>query len=220
VSHELRTPLARLLALLDSASLPSTDTQELIERAKHEVEAMAELVDDVLFLSELETGRAVVGLGDVLLAPIVRDVVEALRPSAERQAQEVVMLVAEDAAVAVRPWMLRVVVENLLVNAIRYVPSGGRVEVGIAPGPGRTYRLTVSDDGPGIPAAELPLLFGRFYRGSGRRPTEPGSDAGGSGLGLAIVREIVERHGGSARAESRSPRGLAITIEVPALSRA
>src|SRR5262245_51678920 len=67
VSHELRTPLARLLALLDSASLPTSDTAALLDQAKLEVEAMAELVDDVLFLSELETGRAVVGLGDVLL---------------------------------------------------------------------------------------------------------------------------------------------------------
>ena len=78
VSHELRTPLARLLALLDSASLPDADTEALLEQARQEVEAMAELVDDVLFLSELETGRAVVGLGDVPVAPIVRDVVEAM----------------------------------------------------------------------------------------------------------------------------------------------
>src|SRR6476646_7543416 len=98
VSHELRTPLARLLALLDSASLDGADTESLLERARQEVEAMAELVDDVLFLSELETGRAVVGLGEVLVAPIVRDVVEALHPSAERHAQELVTLVAEDVA--------------------------------------------------------------------------------------------------------------------------
>src|ERR671937_2378949 len=94
VSHELRTPLARLLALLDSASLPGADTKALIDQARQEVEAMAELVDDVLFLSELETGRAVVGLGDVLVAPIVRDIVDAQRASAERHDQELVTLVA------------------------------------------------------------------------------------------------------------------------------
>ncbi|HXF58297.1 MAG TPA: ATP-binding protein, partial [Candidatus Saccharimonadales bacterium] len=93
-------------------------------------------------------------------------------------------------------------------------------EVGLEAASGSgMHRLTVSDDGPGIPPEELPLLFGRFFRGSSsRRPAEPGGDAGGSGLGLAIVREIVERHGGTTRAESRSPRGLTITIEVPALS--
>src|SRR6478609_8871515 len=129
VSHELRTPLARLLALLDSASLPSADTEALLEQARQEVEAMAELVDDVLFLSELETGRAVVGLGEVLVAPIVRDVVEALHPSAERHAQELVTLVAEDVAVEVRPRMIRVVVENLLSNAIRYAGDGARCTI-------------------------------------------------------------------------------------------
>ena len=113
VSHELRTPLARLLALLDNASLPDADTEALLEQARQEVEAMAELVDDVLFLSELETGRAVVGLGDVAVAPIVRDVVEAMTPSAERHAQELVTLVAEDVVVEMRPRMLRVLVENL-----------------------------------------------------------------------------------------------------------
>src|ERR1044072_7398771 len=87
VSHELRTPLARLLALLDSAVLTGADQKALIDQARQEVEAMAELVDDVLFLSELETGRAVVGLGDVAVAPIVRDVLEAQRASAERREQ-------------------------------------------------------------------------------------------------------------------------------------
>jgi signal transduction histidine kinase len=78
VSHELRTPLARLLALLDNASLPDADTTALLAQARQEVESMAELVDDVLFLSELETGRAVVGLGEVRVAPIVEQVVATL----------------------------------------------------------------------------------------------------------------------------------------------
>ena len=103
------------------------------------------------------------------------------------------------------------VLENLLVNALRYVPHGGAVKARIDAAPGALHRLTVSDDGPGIPAEELPLVFGRFYRGAG----SAGGDPGGSGLGLAIVREIVERHGGSARAESNAPRGFAITIELP-----
>ena len=115
------------------------------------------------------------------------------------------------------------VLENLLVNALRYVPRGGHVDVVLrgATEEARTHALSVGDDGPGIPPEELPLLFGRFYRGaaSSRRASEAGGDMGGSGLGLAIVREIVERHGGTVRAESRSPRGLAITIEIPALDR-
>ena len=115
--------------------------------------------------------------------------------------------------------------ENLLVNALRYVPRGGRVELRLTPRAegGSMHRLTVSDDGLGIPDEELPLVFGRFYRGASTRrsgaDSAEGRDAGGSGLGLAIVREIVERHGGTARAEAGSPRGLRIRIEIPALDR-
>jgi two-component system sensor histidine kinase SenX3 len=204
VSHELRTPLARLLALLDSASLPSSDTEALLEQAKHEVEAMAELVDDVLFLSELETGRAVVGLGDVLLAPIVRDVVQALGPSAERQAQNVVMLVADDAAVAVRPRMLRVVVENLLANAIRYGGDSARITVS-ARNEGDVVLLSVSDNGRGVPDTELPRLFERFFRGDRARTTR------GTGLGLAIVKHVVTQAGGDVEAR-RGPSGLGLDV--------
>ena len=157
VSHELRTPLARLLALLDSASLPNADTDALLEQAKQEVESMAELVDDVLFLSELETGRAVVGLGDVPVAPIVRDVVEAMRASAERNAQEIVTLVAEDVVVAVRPRILRVLIENLVTNAIRYAGDGARCTIS-ARTEGDTVLLSVADNGPGVPRDELARL--------------------------------------------------------------
>ena len=112
---------------------------------------MAELVDDVLFLSELETGRAVVGLGDVPVAPIVRDVVEALRPSAERHAQELVTLVAEDVVVAVRPRILRVAGrEPRLTNAIRYAGDGARCTIS-ARTEGDVVLLSVADNGRGVP---------------------------------------------------------------------
>jgi signal transduction histidine kinase len=204
VSHELRTPLARLLALLDSASLPSADTSALLEQAKQEVESMAELVDDVLFLSELETGRAVVGLGDVPVAPIVRDVVEAMRASAERHAQEIVTLVAEDVVVAVRPRILRVLVENLLTNAIRYAGDGARCTISSRT-EGGVVLLAVSDNGPGVPDDELARLFERFFRGDRARTTR------GTGLGLAIVKHVVTQAGGEVEAR-RGPGGLGLEI--------
>jgi signal transduction histidine kinase len=106
------------------------------------------------------------------------------------------------------------VLENLLVNALRYVPEGGAVQVELTPESGERFGLTVRDNGPGIPAEELPLVFKRFYRGAGSSGgTAP--DHGGSGLGLAIVREIVERHGGTVCARANTPRGLAITVELP-----
>ncbi|HEX7311762.1 MAG TPA: HAMP domain-containing sensor histidine kinase [Gaiellaceae bacterium] len=204
VSHELRTPLARLLALLDSASLPSADTEALLEQAKQEVESMAELVDDVLFLSELETGRAVVGLGDVPVAPIVRDVVEALRASAERHAQEIVTLVAEDVVVAVRPRILRVLLENLVTNAIRYAGDGARCTIS-ARNEGDTVLLSVADNGPGVPNGELVRLFERFFRGDRARTTR------GTGLGLAIVKHVVTQAGGEVAAR-RGPGGIGLEI--------
>jgi signal transduction histidine kinase len=204
VSHELRTPLARLLALLDSATLSGSDTEALIAQAREEVEAMAELVDDVLFLSELETGRAVVALGDVRVAPIVDEVVAAQRPSAERHGQELVTLVADDVDVAVRPRMLRVLVENLLANAIRYAGDGARVTVS-ARTEGDVVLLSVADNGRGVPAGELPRLFERFFRGDRARTTH------GSGLGLAIVKHVVNQAGGDVEARS-GPGGLGLEV--------
>jgi two-component system phosphate regulon sensor histidine kinase PhoR len=204
VSHELRTPLARLLALLDSASLPSADTKALLEQAKQEVESMAELVDDVLFLSELETGRAVVGLGDVPVAPIVRDVVEAMLASAERHAQKIVTLVAEDVVVAVRPRILRVLLENLVTNAIRYAGDGARCTVS-ARNEGDAVLLSVADNGPGVPNDELARLFERFFRGDRARTTR------GTGLGLAIVKHVVTQAGGEVEAR-RGPGGIGLEI--------
>src|SRR5713226_2372820 len=96
VSHELRTPLARLLALLESATLPGAETDELLGQARVEVEQM----------TELESGRAVVGLGDTRVAPIVEDVLTAFQPRAERAGQELVTLVAPDAKGPLRPRML------------------------------------------------------------------------------------------------------------------
>jgi signal transduction histidine kinase len=204
VSHELRTPLARLLALLDSATLSGSDTEALIAQAREEVEAMAELVDDVLFLSELETGRAVVALGDVRVAPIVDEVVAARRPSAERHGQELVTLVADDVNVAVRPRMLRVLVENLLANAIRYAGDGARVTVS-ARTEGDVVLLSVADNGRGVPTGELPRLFERFFRGDRARTTH------GSGLGLAIVKHVVNQAGGDVEARS-GPGGLGLEV--------
>jgi two-component system, OmpR family, phosphate regulon sensor histidine kinase PhoR len=204
VSHELRTPLARLLALLDSAALPGAETTELLAQARGEVEAMAELVDDVLFLSELETGRAVVGLGEVRIAPIVDEVVAAQRPSAERHAQELVTLVAADATVAVRPRMLRVLVENLLTNAIRYAGDGARVTIS-ARTEGDVVLLSVADNGRGVPAGELPRLFERFFRGDRARTTH------GTGLGLAIVKHLVTQAGGDVEARP-GPGSLGLEV--------
>ncbi len=212
VSHELRTPLARLMALLDSAALPGADANDLVAQARREVEQMSELVDDVLFLSELESGRAVVALGGTQAEDVVEDVIDALRPAAERAGLELVADVDSEITVPLRPRMLRVLVENLVANAIRYAGEGARTMVACRAGEGGVL-LSVSDTGGGVPAEELPRLFERFFRGDRTRTTR------GTGLGLAIVKHIVTSAGGTVEARAGADgRGLEVRCVFPASS--
>jgi two-component system, OmpR family, phosphate regulon sensor histidine kinase PhoR len=208
VSHELRTPLARLLVLLESATLPGSDVAELMEQARQEVEQARELIDDVLFLGELETGREVVTLGRTRGKTIVEEVAASFRERANHA--EVTLEVRADGRVEVplRPRMLRVVVENLLANAIRYAGPGTTCTIELT-NPADGPVLTVSDDGKGVDAADLPRLFERFYRGDQARTSR------GTGLGLAIVKHVVTAAGGEVEATSEPGQGLEIRAHFP-----
>jgi two-component system phosphate regulon sensor histidine kinase PhoR len=208
VSHELRTPLARLLVLLESATLPGSDVTELMEQARQEVEQARELIDDVLFLGELETGREVVALGRTQAKPIVEEIVASLADRADDA--EISLEVRADSRVELplRPRMLRVVLENLLANAIRYAGPGSTCSVELA-NPADGPVLTVSDDGKGVDASDLPRLFERFYRGDQARTSR------GTGLGLAIVKHVVTSAGGEVEATSEPGEGLEIRVRFP-----
>jgi signal transduction histidine kinase len=208
VSHELRTPLARLLVLLESATLPGSDVGELMEQALQEVEQARELIDDVLFLGELETGREVVALGTTEAQPIVEEVIASFEDRASHA--EIALEVRADNGVELplRPRMLRVVLENLLANAIRYAGPGSSCIVEVAATPDGPS-LTVADDGKGVDAADLPRLFERFYRGDQARTSR------GTGLGLAIVKHVVTSAGGEVEATSEPGRGLEIRARFP-----
>jgi signal transduction histidine kinase len=208
VSHELRTPLARLLALLETALLPGEDVRELVEEARREVEQVTELIDDVLFLSELETGRAVVALGRERVLPVLESVAAELEEQAARAGVAVAVEGDPDVELPLRPRMLRVVAQNLAQNAIRYA------------GPGATFRLTVrrqdgavvlsaADDGIGVLERDVPRLFERFYRADAARASR------GTGLGLAIVKHVVASAGGTVEAHGRRGQGLQIRCVFP-----
>jgi signal transduction histidine kinase len=199
VSHELRTPLARLLALLETAALPGEDPVALAEQARAEVEQITELIDDVLFLSELETGRAVVALGATRALPVVEEVLGRLREPADRAGVVIRAEGDEDAELPLRPRMLRVVVENLAKNAIRYAGPGATLTVTV-----RSGELRAADDGAGVAARDLPRLFERFYRADRVR------GSGGTGLGLAVVKHIVGAAGGRVEALGGPGEGLTI----------
>src|SRR5207245_5077339 len=114
VSHELRTPLARMLVLLETATLRGADVDELVEQARQEIQAARDLIDDVLFLGELETGREVVSLGRTAALPVVGEVVAALADRAEHAGVRVVVVGNASVELPLRPRMLRVVAENLV----------------------------------------------------------------------------------------------------------
>jgi two-component system phosphate regulon sensor histidine kinase PhoR len=203
VSHELRTPLARLLALLDSASLQDADLDALIAQARQEVEQARELIDDVLFLSELETGRQAVLLGTTNVLPVLEEVAASMRERAVRAGVAIRVSGDREATVPVRPRMLRVVVENLTANALQYAGPEATFELTVARENGRTV-LGAADDGPGVDDADLPRLFERFYRSDRARASH------GTGLGLAIVKHVVTAAGGYVEARRSNGGGLEI----------
>ena len=205
VSHELRTPLARLLVILETAALPGTDRDELLSQAREEVEQMAELVNDVLFLSELESGREVVALGTTEVRPVLEEVSARLADSAERAEISIRVEAAPEIELPLRRRMLQTIAENLAQNAIRYAGPGATVTLGAEAGV-----LRVSDDGRGVEEEELPRLFERFYRSDRARASR------GTGLGLAIVKHVVVSAGGQVEASGGPGRGLHIECRFPA----
>jgi two-component system, OmpR family, phosphate regulon sensor histidine kinase PhoR len=211
VSHELRTPLARLLVLLESAALPGSDVVELTEQARQEVEQARELIDDVLFLGELETGREVVTLGSTRAQPVVQEVVASLAERANHAEVTIQVHADERVELPLRPRMLRVVLENLLANAIRYSGQGSTCTLELS-NPRTGPVLTVSDDGKGVEPSDVPRLFERFYRGDQARTSR------GTGLGLAIVKHIVTSAGGEIEATSDPGQGLQIRARFPRAS--
>jgi signal transduction histidine kinase len=208
VSHELRTPLARLLALLESATLPGAHVDELVEQARQEIDQARELIDDVLFLGELETGREVVALGRTVALPILEEVARAYADRAEHAGVEIVVTGGAEIELPLRPRMIRVVVENLVQNAIRYAGPDSTCRVSVER-EGPAAALAVVDDGPGVRESELPRLFERFYRADQARSSR------GTGLGLAIVKHVVTAAGGTVEASSAPSRGLEIVCRFP-----
>lgn len=214
VSHELRTPLTAIRgyveALLDTPSDPD-EARRFLEVISRHTLRMERLVRDLLRLARLDAGQETIDRGTCSVQGIVDAAaadLEALlggrRQRVDRQVDADAATVAGDAA------KLQDVLRNLLENASNYTPEGSAVEVH-ARRVGDEVEIAVADNGPGIPEADLPRIFERFYRADRSRSRDPG----GTGLGLSIVRHLVGLHGGSLEAANREGGGAVFTVRLP-----
>ena len=209
VSHELRTPLARLLTLIETASLPGEDVTDVLEQAAGEVHQITELIDEVLFLSELESGARVVALGAEPVCPVLEEALEALTERASRAGVALQLDCDPKLELSIRPRMLLVVARNLAENAIRYAGPGATFTLAASRSDDGTIELVGRDDGVGVEDPELARLFERFYRADRARASR------GTGLGLAIVKHVVTQAGGSVEASGGKGKGLEIRCSFP-----
>lgn len=214
VSHELRTPIGALRAVLENLvdGVAPADP-ETLQTMLAQVERLGGLVSQLLDLSRLEARDTVLETEAFPLAPLLEAALREAQIGIGRPGARAVRL-----QLSVEPrglsatgdrGRLQQVMANLLDNAIRHSPEGGRVAVG-ARVQADSVELEVSDEGPGIAAVEAERVFERFYRSDSAHSSD-----GGTGLGLAIAHSIVELHGGTIRAESRLPRGCRMVVALP-----
>ncbi len=216
IAHELRTPLTvlqgNLEALRDGVLPPSAET---LASLHGETLLLGRLVSDLRELSLAEAGQLKLQPAPTDVAALARRTVESLRTVGDARGVALTLdLPGEPPVLNVDGDRIAQVLRNLLENAIRHSPPGGEVRLSLAPeaSPSGGLRVTVSDQGPGIPAEELDLVFERFYRSDPSRSRS----TGGAGLGLAIVKLLVEAHGGRVWAESEPGRGARFILTIPA----
>jgi two-component system, OmpR family, phosphate regulon sensor histidine kinase PhoR len=215
-SHELRTPLTSIRgfveALEDGAVEEPATAQRFLGKIRTHADRMAALVEDLLELSRLESGERAPELVETRLAEVAEDVVASFAGAATRKDISLHRTDRGAPPVVTDPERLRRVLENLVDNALKYTPGGGRVEVTTSPGPDGSARIEVADNGPGIAGEHLDRIFERFYRVDKARSRE----LGGTGLGLSIVKHLAEGMGASVSVESEPGKGARFTVTVPA----
>jgi two-component system phosphate regulon sensor histidine kinase PhoR len=228
ISHELRTPLASLKALVDTLRDGALEdppaAQRFLNRIETEVDALTQMVQELLELSRIESGQVPLSLVPTPVAEVVIPPIERLRP----QAQRANLRLGVDLSPAL-PHVLadtervQQVVTNLVHNAIKFTRPGGQVRVrayvevgdGLSPGAerhGPMVVVEVADTGVGIPIDDVPRIFERFYKADRAR------SGGGTGLGLAIAKHVVQGHGGHIWAESIEGQGSTFFFSLPAVN--
>jgi PAS domain S-box-containing protein len=219
VSHELRTPLAAIYGsaqtlLREDVKLEESDKKRLLDVIAHESERLSRIADDILFANKLDSGQLALGENRIDLCALARDVVEEMRACFSAREDISLELRVPDAdaidSLSGDPDRLRQVLINLIDNAIKYSPDGGRVEVAVEARDGGV-RVAVRDQGIGIAPLEQRRIFGKFYR------VDPGlaRGVGGAGLGLYICRELVRRMEGRLSVSSEEGKGSTFVVTLP-----
>jgi two-component system phosphate regulon sensor histidine kinase PhoR len=213
ISHELRTPLAGLKALVDTlrggAIKDPPAAKRFLKRMDTEVDALTQMVEELLELSRIESGQVPLRLAPAAVAEVVIPPADRLRPQAERAGVVLAIQLPDDVPrVLADVDRARQVVSNLVHNAVKFTPPGGTITVAARPA-GDEVTIFVQDTGVGIPADDLARIFERFYKADRAR------SGGGTGLGLAIAKHVVQGHGGRIWAESVEGEGSTFYFTLP-----
>jgi two-component system sensor histidine kinase CreC len=213
LTHEIKSPISAIRGaaeILETPGLDETQRAHFLANIQNETLRIQDLVDRMLELSELEVRRALPELGKVALGPILRTILEAQQPILAKKGLRTDLVAADDIVVQGDAFLLHLALSNLLKNAVEFSPQRGCIRVHCEREESQV-RVSVEDEGPGIPDYAKPRIFERFY--SLERP-----DTGrkSTGLGLNFVKEIAALHHGEVRIENRDEGGLRASFAVPA----
>ncbi|MGA8533075.1 MAG: ATP-binding protein, partial [Candidatus Tumulicola sp.] len=212
VSHELRTPLSSIKLMLETViASPDDEAADLfLPKALAEVDRLTALVGQLLEQARAESGQVKLALRDIDLEEVAHAIVASFEPQAANKGIALELLPLRPVRVEADPDRLSQIFVNLIDNAIRHTPRGGRVKIELDARDSDAV-VRVRDNGEGIPYRDVPHIFERFYVVDRSRRRE----SGGAGLGLAIVKGIVDAHGGAISAESMLGRGTTFTVRLP-----
>ena len=209
IAHEIRTPVANIRGEAEVAlrrPRSPTEYREVIESSVSECEKLSGIIDNLLFLARAEAAEGHVQRDSFDGGAEIVKIATIYEPIAEEQ--QVAISCRGTGTVCADPMLFARALSNLIENALRFTPAGGRIEISIESGPNES-KVSVSDTGEGIPAEHIERVFDRFYRVDSSRSTK------GAGLGLALVKSIAELHGGSATLRSEVGRGTTVTLNFP-----
>jgi signal transduction histidine kinase len=217
VSHDLRTPLTHLYGYLETLmlkrdSLGQGQRQEYLEIALQHAKRLGRLVSDLFELAKLDALHEPLERERMPVGELVQDIAQKYRLLADDRGILISVELANELLwISADVGLIERALENVLDNALRYTPEGGRIDIRLKPF-GRWLRIEVQDTGPGIVASELPLVFDRFHRAQGSDDVD---ERRGAGLGLAIAKRAVELHGGNIHCESAVGEGTTFRFELP-----